>query len=149
MEYQNFIKSSDIDILKAPKSLKQYLDIKRENADSIIFFRLGDFYETYFEDAVVLSKVCGVLLTKRKFTELGEIPMAGVPHQNAEIYISKLTNEKYKVSIVEQVQKKEEVKKGDIIKREVIRTYSPGTLIDESFLDSRKKIGRASCRERV
>ncbi len=138
MEYQNFIKSSDIDILKAPKSLKQYLDIKRENADSIIFFRLGDFYETYFEDAVVLSKVCGVLLTKRKFTELGEIPMAGVPHQNAEIYISKLTNEKYKVSIVEQVQKKEEVKKGDIIKREVIRTYSPGTLIDESFLDSRK-----------
>jgi len=138
MEYQNFIKSSDIDIEKAPKSLKQYLDIKRQNADSIIFFRLGDFYETYFEDAVVLSKTCGILLTKRKFAELGNIPMAGVPHQNVEIYIGKLTNEKYKVSIVEQTQKKEEVKKGDIIKREVIRTYTSGTLMDESFLDSRK-----------
>ena len=57
MEYQNFIKSSDIDILKAPKSLKQYLDIKRENADSIIFFRLGDFYETYFEDALSLIHI--------------------------------------------------------------------------------------------
>ncbi len=138
MEYQNFIKSNDIDINKAPKSLKQYLDIKRGNSDSIIFFRLGDFYETYFEDAVVLSKVCGVLLTKRKFTELGEIPMAGVPHHNSDIYIAKLIKEKYKVSIVEQIQSKEEVKKGDIIKREIIRTYTTGTLIDEGFLDAKK-----------
>ncbi len=138
MEYQNFINSKDIDIEKVPKSLKQYLEIKRENPDSIIFFRLGDFYETYFEDAVILSKVCGVLLTKRKFSEPGEVPMAGVPYRNSDIYIAKLTKEKYKVSIVEQVQSKEEVKKGDIIQREIIRTYSPGTLIDENFLDSRK-----------
>lgn len=138
MEYQNFIKSIDIDIEKAPKSLKQYLDIKRQNPDCIIFFRLGDFYETYFEDAIVLSKTCGILLTKRKFVELGEIPMAGVPHHNSDIYISKLTNEKYKVSIVEQIERKEDVKKGEILKREVIRTYTKGTLIDESFLDSKK-----------
>jgi len=138
MEYQSFIKSAEVDITKASKILKQYLTIKRQNAGSIIFFRLGDFYETYFEDAQILSKVCGVLLTKRKFTELGDILMAGVPHNSAEIYIAKLTGQKYKVSIVEQVQKKEEVKKGDIIKREVIRTYSPGTLIDESFLNSKE-----------
>ncbi|MCX4275674.1 MAG: DNA mismatch repair protein MutS [Candidatus Gastranaerophilales bacterium] len=138
MEYQSFIKSAEVDITKASKSLKQYLTIKRQNPDSIIFFRLGDFYETYFEDAEVLSKVCGVLLTKRKFTELGNVLMAGVPHTSADIYIGKLTNDKYKVSIVEQVQKKEDVKKGDIIKREVIRTYSPGTLIDESFLNSKE-----------
>lgn len=138
MEYQNFIKSRDVDIEKAPKSLKQYLEIKRQNPDCIIFFRLGDFYETYFEDAVILSKTCGILLTKRKFVEIGEIPMAGVPHQNCDIYIAKLTNEKYKVSIVEQVERKEDVKKGEIIKREVIRTYTSGTLIDEEFLDSKK-----------
>lgn len=138
MEYQSFIKSAEVDITKASKILKQYLMIKRQNADSIVFFRLGDFYETYFEDAEVLSKVCGVLLTKRKFTELGDVLMAGVPHNSAEIYIGKLTNEKYKVSIVEQIQKKEDVKKGDIIKREVVRTYSSGTLIDESFLNSKE-----------
>jgi len=138
MEYQNFIKSFDVDINKASKFLKQYLTIKRENAECIIFFRLGDFYETYFEDAVVLSKVCGVLLTKRKFTELGDVLMAGVPHKNSEIYIQKLVAQKYKVSIVEQVQAKEDVKKGDIIKREVIRTYSPGTLIEGEFLEASK-----------
>ena len=138
MEYQNFIKSAEVDINKASRILKQYLTIKRENTDSIVFFRLGDFYETYFEDAMLLSKVCGVLLTKRKFSELGDVLMAGVPHTSADIYISKLTGEKYKVAIVEQVQKKEDVKKGDIIKREVIRTYSPGTLIDEAFLDSKE-----------
>ncbi len=138
MEYQNFIKSRDVDITKAPKSLKQYLEIKRGNPDCIIFFRLGDFYETYFEDAIILSKVCGVLLTKRKFTELGDIPMAGIPHHNSEIYISKLIQEKYKIAIAEQVQTKEELKKGEILKREVIRTYTNGTLIEEGFLDSRK-----------
>ena len=89
MEYQSFIKSAEVDITKASKSLKQYLTIKRQNPDSIIFFRLGDFYETYFEDAEVLSKVCGVLLTKRKFTELGNVLMAGVPHTSADIYIGK------------------------------------------------------------
>lgn len=138
MEYQNFIKSKDVDINKVSKILAQYLTIKRQNPDSIIFFRLGDFYETYFEDAVILSKICSVLLTKRKFTEIGEIPMAGVPKTGVNIHIAKLIGEKYKVSIVEQVQTKEEVKKGDIIKREVIRTYSPGTLIDEEFLESSK-----------
>ena len=138
MEYQNFIKSRDVDIKKAPKSLKQYLEIKRQNPDCIIFFRLGDFYETYFEDAYILSKTCGVILTKRKFTEIGEILMAGVPKTSATVYIAKLVAEKYKVAIVEQIQNKSEVKKGDIIEREVVRTYSPGTLIDEDFLDSNK-----------
>lgn len=138
MEYQNFIKSKDVDINKASKILKQYLKLKGENADSIVFFRLGDFYETYFEDALILSKICGVVLTKRKFTEIGEILMAGVPCNSVRVYISKLTAEKYKISIAEQVQDKKEVKKGDIIKREVVRTYSPGTLIDEDFLDSNK-----------
>lgn len=138
MELQNFIKSCDVDTSNIPKILEQYLSLKRQNAESIVFFRLGDFYETYFEDAYVLSKVCGVLLTKRKFLGVGDILMAGVPHNNAEIYIAKLTKEKYKVSIAEQVQSKDEVKKGNIIKREIIRTYSPGTLIDESFLDSKE-----------
>ena len=73
MEYQNFIKSKDVDINKASKILKQYLKLKSANADSIVFFRLGDFYETYFEDAYILSKTCGVILTKRKFTEIGDI----------------------------------------------------------------------------
>ncbi len=138
MEYQNFIKSKDVDINKASKILKQYLKLKSANADSIVFFRLGDFYETYFEDAYILSKTCGVILTKRKFTEIGEILMAGVPKTSATVYIAKLVAEKYKVAIVEQIQNKSEVKKGDIIEREVVRTYSPGTLIDEDFLDSNK-----------
>lgn len=138
MELQNFVKSCDVDISNVPKILEQYLSLKRQNAESIVFFRLGDFYETYFEDAFLLSKVCGVLLTKRKFSNVGDVLMAGVPHSSAEIYIAKLTKEKYKVSIVEQVQSKDEVKRGEIIKREVIRTYSPGTLIDESFLDSKE-----------
>lgn len=132
MEYQNFIKSSDVDIEKATNVMKQYLLLKKENSCSILFFRLGDFFETYFEDAFIFSKTANVTLTKRKFSNIGEVLMAGVPHTKVEVYVQKLVEAGFKVAITEQ---KGEPKKGEIVKREVVRVYSKGTLIEEEFLE--------------
>ena len=117
--------------------LRQYLNIKDKYNDCLIFFRLGDFYELFFEDAEVSSKVLGITLTKRGQVEGKDIPMCGVPFHQGENYLSKLLKAGYKVAICEQTETPEESKKRGykaIIERKVVRIATPGTLTEESEL---------------
>ncbi|MDO9515094.1 MAG: DNA mismatch repair protein MutS, partial [Syntrophales bacterium] len=102
----------------------QYLEIKDAHRDCIIFFRMGDFYEMFFEDAQVASKVLQITLTSRNKGKEDAIPLCGVPHHAASSYISKLVEHGYKVAICEQMEDPREAK--GIVKREVVRIVTPG-----------------------
>jgi len=111
--------------------MKQYMEIKEQYQDCLLFFRLGDFYEMFLEDAVIGSKILDIVLTKRPRGKDGDIPMAGVPYHSAENYIAKLIKTGHKVAICEQVS---EPDKRGIVDREVIRIITPGTVLDENSL---------------
>ena len=114
--------------------LKQYIDIKEKYKDCLIFFRLGDFYELFFEDAAKAAKALNITLTKRGNIQGEDIPMCGVPHHHGENYLAKLLKKGFKVAICEQMEKPEESKRRgtkEIIKREVVRIATPGTLTEE------------------
>ncbi|MGL6120803.1 MAG: DNA mismatch repair protein MutS, partial [Fusobacteriaceae bacterium] len=115
--------------------MTQYKEIKSKNTDSVLFFRLGDFYEMFFEDAVIASKELGLTLTSRNREKGQEIPLAGIPYHSSAQYIAKLVNKGYKVAICEQV---EDPKKAvGIVKRAVVRVITPGTVIDSEYLDEK------------
>ncbi len=109
--------------------LQQYKEIKSLYRDYILFFRLGDFYEMFFDDAKVASQVLDVVLTSRTAGKMGRIPMCGIPFHSAENYIAKLIRHGYKVAICEQVQDPKTAK--GLVRREVVRVVTPGTFIDE------------------
>ncbi len=113
---------------------KQYLQIKKQYPDAILFFRLGDFYETFDDDAKIVAEVCEVTLTSRPVSKGQRVPLAGVPWHSAETYIAKLIRAGYKVAVCEQVG---EVGKG-LVKREVVRVITPGTLLEPALLDERR-----------
>ncbi len=115
--------------------MKQYKEIKAENQESILFFRLGDFYEMFFEDAVIASKELGITLTSRNKEKGQEVPLAGVPYHSAATYISKLVQKGYRVAICEQTEDPKESK--GIVKREVVKVVTPGTVIDTDYLDEK------------
>ncbi len=115
--------------------MKQYLRIKKEYPDSILFFRLGDFYEMFFEDALTASKILGIALTSRNKGEKSSVPLCGVPHHSAEPYIAKLLQHGYKVAICEQVEDPKEAK--GIVDRRVIKVITPGVILDEENLDAK------------
>jgi len=108
--------------------IKQYLQIKEEYKDSILLFRLGDFYETFFEDAQKVSETLQIVLTKRN----GH-PMAGIPYHALDNYLKKLLDNGYKVAICEQVEDPQSAK--GIIERKVTRVLTPGTIVDDSMID--------------
>lgn len=109
--------------------MQQYLSIKASHADAILFFRLGDFYEMFFQDALVASKALDIQLTGRDGGQTERIPMCGVPYHSAESYIKRLIDQGFKVAIAEQVEAATGQK---LVKREVIRILTPGTHLDES-----------------
>jgi DNA mismatch repair protein MutS len=109
--------------------LKQYLMIKGEHPDAILFFRLGDFYEMFFDDAKAASRILGITLTSRGSYNGQKVPMCGVPHHSSRSYIAKLIENGWKVAICEQTEDPK-VSKG-IVKREVIRVVTPGSAIEE------------------
>jgi len=111
-------------------AMRQYLEIKAENKDSIIFFRMGDFYEMFFEDARVASRVLGIALTSRDKER--EIPMCGVPYHAASTYIAKLVGLGHKVAVCEQTTAPGE---GKLIERAVARVITPGVAFDSELLD--------------
>jgi len=115
--------------------MKQYMKLKKQNEDSILFFRLGDFYEMFFEDAIIAAKELEIALTQRDCGMEEKAPMCGVPHHVADTYISKLVSRGYKVAIGEQVQNPAEAK--GIVKREVVRVITPGTITDTQVLDEK------------
>ncbi|UCH80148.1 MAG: DNA mismatch repair protein MutS [Nitrospiraceae bacterium] len=110
--------------------MKQYQDIKHNYPDAIVFFRLGDFYEMFGQDAVVASKVLQITLTSRDKNKKDPLPMCGVPHFTSESYMAKLVLAGYKVAICEQVEDPKETK--GIVKREVVKVVTPGTFIPDN-----------------
>ncbi|MGB4191375.1 MAG: DNA mismatch repair protein MutS [Rickettsiales bacterium] len=117
--------------------MKQYLDVKMQHQDSILFYRMGDFYEMFFEDAVVAAPILGIALTKRGQHLGADIPMCGIPFHSSDSYVEKLIEKGNKVAICEQMEKPEEAKKRgykEVVRREVIRIITPGTLTEENLL---------------
>ncbi len=110
--------------------MQQYLKIKEDYADAIVFFRLGDFYEMFFDDAILASKVLEIALTSRDAG--AKVPMCGVPYHAVKPYVQKLIEKGFKIAIAEQVS---EPGKG-LVKREVIRLITPGTVFEEGVLDA-------------
>jgi DNA mismatch repair protein MutS len=111
---------------------RQYLEIKRRYPHAVLFFRLGDFYETFDEDAVVVARELEITLTSRPVSKGERVPLAGIPHHALDSYLAKLIAKGYKVAVCEQM---EEAGKGkQIVERAVVRVVTPGTLVEESLL---------------
>ncbi len=116
--------------------MQQYLDIKEKNKDCIIFFRLGDFYEMFFDDAVLVSRELELTLTGRDCGQGQRAPMCGVPYHAVETYLGRLVSKGYKVAICEQTEDPSQAK--DIVRREIVRIVTPGTVIESELLTENK-----------
>ena len=120
--------------------IAQYLEIKAANADSLLFYRMGDFYELFFEDAEIASRTLGIALTKRGKHLGQDIPMCGVPVHAADGYLQRLIGRGHRVAVCEQTEDPAEAKKRGakaVVRRDVVRLVTPGTLTEESLLDAR------------
>jgi DNA mismatch repair protein MutS len=121
--------------------MAQYLEIKQGHPDALLFYRMGDFYEMFFDDAVHAAAALDIALTKRGKHDGEDIPMCGVPHHAAEGYFLTLIRKGFRVAVCEQMESPAEAKKRGykaIVKREVVRLVTPGTLTEDSLLDSRR-----------
>lgn len=116
--------------------MQQYLSIKNNYKDSILFFRLGDFYEMFFDDAKLVSQELDLTLTGKDYGQKERAPMCGIPYHSCEAYIARLVSKGYKVAMCDQVENST-VAKG-IVKREVVRVITPGTVMEDSMLDESK-----------
>jgi len=120
--------------------LQQYLAIKAEHGDCLLFYRMGDFYELFFEDAVTAAAALDITLTRRGRHEGDDIPMCGVPVHAAESYLARLIRRGFRVAVCEQVEDPAEARKRggkQVVRREVVRLVTPGTLTEDSLLDAR------------
>jgi DNA mismatch repair protein MutS len=118
-------------------AMRQYFDAKRQYRDAIVFFRMGDFYEMFYEDALTAARALELTLTSRsKDVNGGAIPMCGVPFHAADGYIARLVKKGFRVAVCEQVEDPRKAK--GLVRREVIRVVSPGTLTDAGYLDARE-----------
>jgi DNA mismatch repair protein MutS len=126
----------------ATPSMAQYLEIKAANPDSILWYRMGDFYELFFEDAVVAANALSIVLTKRG-KHLGEdIPMCGVPVVRADDYLQRLIKQGYRVAVCEQLEDPAEARKRGakaVVRRDVVRLVTPGTLTEDTLLDAKAR----------
>jgi DNA mismatch repair protein MutS len=121
----------------ATPAMRQYFDAKRQYQDAIVFFRMGDFYEMFYEDALTAARALELTLTSRsKDSTGGAIPMCGVPFHAADGYIARLVRQGFRVAVVEQVEDPKKAK--GLVRREVVRVVSPGTLTDAGYLDARE-----------
>jgi DNA mismatch repair protein MutS len=121
----------------ATPAMRQYLDAKQQHRDAIMLFRMGDFYEMFYEDALVAARALELTLTSRsKDANGGGIPMCGVPYHAVDGYIARLVKKGFRVAICEQVEDPRKAK--GLVKREVVRVVSPGTLTDAGYLDARE-----------
>ncbi|MEI8330915.1 MAG: DNA mismatch repair protein MutS, partial [Methanomicrobiales archaeon] len=114
--------------------MRQYRELKEKFADTVLLFRIGDFYETFEEDAKIISRELEIVLTSRSKIGDNPTPLAGVPYHAIDGYIAKLIGKGYKVAICDQVQDPTTAK--GIVKREIVRVITPGTVIDSSMLSS-------------
>ncbi len=125
--------------LKITPMLQQYLEIKQGHPDAILFYRMGDFYEMFFEDAIVASKILGITLTSRNNKdEANKVPLCGFPYHAAPTYLAKLIKAGRRVAICEQTEDPAAAK--GIVKREVVRVVSPGVVTDSQLLDDKSNL---------
>src|SRR6187399_2168103 len=120
--------------------MEQYLQIKAANPGLMLFYRMGDFYELFFEDAERASRALGITLTKRGKHQGADIPMCGVPVHSADDYLQKLIAQGHRVAVCEQIEDPAEAKKRGpkaVVRRDVVRLVTPGTLTEETLLDAR------------
>ncbi|MBW8308384.1 MAG: DNA mismatch repair protein MutS [Candidatus Paracaedibacteraceae bacterium] len=127
--------------IKLSPVMAQYLEMKKEYSDALLFFRLGDFYELFFEDAVTAAKALDIVLTRRGKNEGNDIPMCGVPAHAYESYLARLIQKGFKVAICEQLEDPASAKKRGAkgpLKRDVVRVVTPGTITEENMLEARQ-----------
>src|SRR5918999_1994158 len=132
-----FASSASLTLASATPAMRQYLDAKRQYRDAILFFRMGDFYEMFYEDAVTAARALELTLTSRSKDSGGSaIPMCGVPHHAVDGYIARLVKRGFRVAICDQVEDPRKAK--GVVKREIVRVVSPGTFTDAGYLDARE-----------
>src|SRR6059058_1069125 len=126
---------------RATPVMEQYIEIKAANPDCLLFYRMGDFYELFFEDAEVAARALGIVLTKRGKHLGRDIPMCGVPIHRADEYLNRLIALGHRVAVCEQIEDPAEAKKRggkSVVRRDVIRVVTPGTLTEDTLLDARR-----------
>ena len=122
-------------------AMVQYMELKQAHQDYLLFYRMGDFYELFFDDAITASKALDIALTKRGKADGKDVPMCGVPFHAYESYMAKLMKQGFKVAICEQMEDPAEAKKRGykaLVRRDVVRLVTPGTITEDTILDSRK-----------
>ena len=125
------MKRSEVDRSKLSPMMQQYMEIKDKYEDSIIFFRLGDFYEMFFEDAILASRVLELTLTGKQAGLDERVPMCGIPHHAYASYVDELIEKGYKVAICEQLEDPKETK--GMVKRDVVQIVTKGTRLDSGI----------------
>ncbi|MHC4232621.1 MAG: MutS N-terminal domain-containing protein, partial [Planctomycetota bacterium] len=121
---------------KLTPAMKQFHHFKQKYPDAVLFFRMGDFYETFHEDARTVSRVLGLVLTSRGKSAGNPIPLAGLPYHAVDGYLKKMLQAGYKVAVCEQVEDPKKAK--GVVKRDVVRVVTPGTLTDDMLLDAKE-----------
>src|SRR5580700_3603283 len=119
--------------------MEQYIEIKAANPDCLLFYRMGDFYELFFDDAETASRALGIVLTKRGKHRGEDIPMCGVPIHRADEYLHRLIASGYRVAVCEQIEDPAEARKRGnkaVVRRDVVRLVTAGTLTEDSLLDA-------------
>ncbi len=125
--------SNNVNFELATPMFKQFLSIKKEYQGVVLLYRMGDFYEGFFEDALIFTKELGLTLTHKDGGEIGKIPMAGIPVKSLNIYIPKLLEKNYKVAICEQLENPKEAK--GIVRRGIVKTITPGTITEINLIE--------------
>jgi len=121
----------------ATPAMKQYFEAKRQHPNAIVFFRMGDFFEMFYEDAVKVAAALELTLTSRSKDSAGaDIPMCGVPHHAADTYLNRLIKQGFRVAICDQVEDAKKAK--GLVRRDVVRVVTPGTFTDADYLDARE-----------
>ncbi|MDB5341144.1 MAG: mutS 2, partial [Planctomycetaceae bacterium] len=121
---------------KLTPAMQRYQEVKKQHPDAILLFRMGDFYELFYEDAQTAARVVGLTLTSRDKGSPNPIPMAGFPYHQLDNYLRKLIQAGYRASVCEQVEDPKLAK--GLVRREVSRVVTPGTLTDDALLDPRE-----------
>lgn len=139
----------ELDYKKLTPAMAQYVEIKNEHSEYLLFYRMGDFYELFFEDAITVSGALGLTLTSRSKIDDKNIPMCGVPFHAYELHLERLIKLGYKVAICEQIETPEEAKKREgskaVVKREVVRLITAGTITEDTLLNAKSNNFIASC----
>src|SRR5688500_10379831 len=134
---RNFVVETMTTTATPTPAMRQYFEAKRQYRDAVVFFRMGDFYEMFYEDALTAARALELTLTSRsKDSTGGAIPMCGIPYHAADGYIARLVKKGFRVAVCEQMEDPRKTK--GLVRREVVRVVSPGTLTDTGYLDARE-----------